>query len=69
MKPLPQIIGYIATAGAVATGILAFLVDPSVSPYLASLFSVAVLAKTAAVCGLIAGLSHSVTGSGGKPAA
>jgi hypothetical protein len=66
MKPLPQVVGYIATAGAVASGILAFLSDPAYIPFLAEFFSAALLAKTAALCGLIAGLSHSLTGTGGK---
>ena len=65
MKPLPKVVGYIAFAGSVATGVLAFIADPTVSPLLASLIAAPLLAKVAAFCGLVAAMSHSLTGSGG----
>ena len=66
LKPFPKAAGIISAAGAGAALILAFLADPSISPYLAAHLDPVVLAKATAILGLIAAKSHSIGGTGGK---
>ena len=60
MKPLPKWVGVVSAVGALASAISAAL--PTMTAFIAA----PKLAAIAGVCGVIATLSHSLTGTGGK---
>ena len=71
MSPLPKLTGIVATIVAVIGAVSALVRDPVVHAFVAPLITkypeIAVLVSAVTV--IVAALSHSLTGDGGKPSA